>query len=380
MYVFNVSKIVVNPSRKEQGPSFNVVQPANWRPAGRALASNVDVYNTYGVPLSLEEGGENILGLDDTPSRLMEYAANKVRPQIDLAEKFLGNAEKVLNDAGKQDLAGIMTGLYPIALPRLIVGKHGNPVHHTLKVLEIMSKIGIGEGLTYTELKIACAAALLHDSGFERTSDKKIRRADIDQIKDQAEKEKALLDAIQSRKKHMLTGATVAWEVLSEFNALHADDGLAFSRLDIRRIQEIVRRHDDPTVEELTGSNSGEWLFLPEEKLLLMHREADRLWMVTPEGLEADLVKDKVRDPLARLLGNIKRHEEEFGLYEKAFGNETAGFGFRTGSYATWFAVPEGIKAPSGKPFYSNKTSIYLFQRYLIETVKAYNIYPPAVC
>jgi len=188
------------------------------------------------------------------------------------------------------------------------------------------------------------------------TSAKKIRKADIDAVLDPMEKEATRGAAIQSRKAHMLMGAPLSWEILREFDQQH----YIFSRLDIRRIQELIRRHDDPTVEELTGTNSGEWLFLPEERLLRLHREADRLWMLTPEGLEVDLVRDEKktgqRDPLERLQGNIKRHHDEGKLYRQAFGGEA------------------GILNLRGNTFYSTDTTHALYNRFIEESAHFYNI------
>lgn len=359
MPYFRITDVKTTPA---SGINVALRQRTYWKKGAPKPASKLIVVTEHGVSLTLRLADRTALEKPE-PEATTEILASlslRANEEIKSSGALLESAKRTLGDAGKNEIAAQLGQLYNLTLPYLVLGRHGNPVHHTLKVVGIMAGIGIGVGLTDTDLRLACVGALLHDAGFARTNVDKIRKADIDAIANPAERETKRLEAIHSRKAHMLMGAALAGEILREFNQALPAGTKPFHPLEIRRIQEIICRHDDPSIEELTGTNSGEWLFMPEETLLRLHREADRLWMVTKEGLEVDLVRDEKktgkRDPQKRLEGNIARHHEEGALYQQAFGMDVAAFGLH------------------GDTFYSSQTGFELFHQFIRETAEHYQV------
>lgn len=284
-----------------------------------------------GVPVVLNVMPEIILSHGEAPTA-------GVKP-VDRTEEELGIKragiilDAVLLRLGEKwpRVASTLENIYPMALPYLLKARKGNPVHHSLKVVEFISEIAIGEGSSEAEVLDCVLAALLHDTGAEG----KIRKADIDKEKDPVKHEELRQEAIKLRLAHMSAGAEVAEKVIAQFNA--GKPMLAIQPTDVEIIKDIIRIHDNPSIAEYENKNDGTWLFSEnndplKDKLVKFHREADRLWMLSEEGLEVDLQRDEKkgkRDPADRVKGNIKRHQEEYALYSEAFGDGAIKYGFR---------------------------------------------------
>jgi hypothetical protein len=144
--------------------------------------------------------------------------------------------------------------------------------------------------------------------------------------------------AIQLRKDHMKMGADVAEYVILAFATFCPE--LAFSAKDIAAVRQVIETHDNPSVLEYVETKDTIWLLPKDEFLMMCHREADRLWMLSIEGLETDMDRDAKKKPeLAknpqaaarkRILGNIQRHKDEYKLYERfLLPNELREYGFK---------------------------------------------------
>lgn len=284
----------------------------------------------------------------------------EARCEITRAGAPFSEAIDRLRANGHVDIALILEHLFNMSLLHFIEGREKNPVHHMAYVVNFMSEIMLAKDASEKELKRGVVAALLHDIGLARVEEGKIRKSDIESAP--LEKRPAVIDeAIRSRQAHMLQGAKTAKELLNAYNAWF---GETFSDADIQEITRLIEIHDNPSIVEyelLRGLSEGQikfhgkkWLFEKDDKLMMYLREADRLWMLSKDGIEVDLERDSEKaqkrlhekggdptpanvDPKARVISNIKRHREEAELYSKLLGEEIAedyefkdGFLYRT--------------------------------------------------
>jgi hypothetical protein len=221
---------------------------------------------------------------------------------------------------GRESAALVQT-VYNLALPYLEQARHGNPIHHTAYVVEHIREIAFGDDVKdslYPIRNELMVAAVLHDVGFANipAGQKKIKLSDIEAVEDPQEKEELRSEAIRLRLQHMKEGKKIAQEILSKSIG---------EALDIGLILKIIAEHDSPTIAELVTEPrlKATWLFnlsTRESRALWAHREADRLWMLTIDGVIADLISDLKSGRtsitgLQKLAANIKRHEEEHDLY-----------------------------------------------------------------
>ncbi len=292
----------------------------------------------------------------------------EIQEQISRAKKPLEEAGGRLRNAGHAEIAQTVEEVFLMELMYLVEGNQKNPVHHTAHVANFMTEILLGERATPDQLKQGVFAALLHDVGLARTDEGKIRKAElqqeIDTANDWGDVSKAVEEAVRSRKSHMKAGSEIARLLLSGYNNW---TGKVFfdPEKDIEAICRIIEIHDDPSIFEyeqmaqqwLSAHPSevalaekpdpGRWLFEKDDFLTQCHREADRLWMVSWDGIEIDLARDlaKARSkaekegrpvdevstgPAERINGNIQRHREEMQLYQQAFAPEVlAAYGFK---------------------------------------------------
>ncbi|MBC8868714.1 MAG: hypothetical protein H8E44_04825 [Planctomycetes bacterium] len=292
----------------------------------------------------------------------------EIQEQIKKAKKPLAEALERLRKAGYGEIAQTMEQVFPMEFTYLLEGNEKNPVHHTAHVANFMTEILLGEEATPDQIKQGVFAALLHDVGLARTDEGKIRKADLQQEIDMAEDwdgvSKAIAEAIRSRKSHMKAGADIARLLLHGYNDW---TGKPFfdPQKDIATICRIVEIHDDPSIFEYermglewievhptaggltVKPDPGKWLFDKDAFLVQCHREADRVWMVSPDGIEVDLARDLAKarkkaekeglpldnvcaDPAERINGNIRRHREEMQLYQQAFQSDlVAAYGFK---------------------------------------------------
>lgn len=273
----------------------------------------------------------------------------EIKAQIDTARGFFREAGDTLRGAGYGREAGMMTRILTMSLPLFVEASEKTPVHHTACVVKMMARILLGEDASPAEIRRGVVAALLHDVGLARVAAEKMRKADI--LAAAPDRREAVIErAIAARRAHMVHGAWMAETVLTAFNGWF---GEGLSPEDVAEVCRLVALHDNPSVqeyEEMRGHRAGAtWLLSLDDRLAMFLREADRLWMLTEEGIAADLELDLQkeqkalaaagRDPQdarpdreARIAANIARHREEAALYERALGGGAAAYGFINGT------------------------------------------------
>jgi len=228
-----------------------------------------------------------------------------------------------LPEAERDQIQFLFLLVYPELSSKLALAE--NPVEHHLCVLENMMRIGASESVDPIRqgqnppsqrivLKRAAALSLLHDIAPVG----KISKRQIDELEQQAQQETdaakkreleqkaAMLKLRQqeSRTLHMRMGAALAQERLLQLNQLFGE--VVFSQQDIEEICEVIRIHDNPTLRKPISRDN--WI-------ALCFREADRLWMVTREGILADLNRERkeVTEEAIKIRArqNRDRHREE---------------------------------------------------------------------
>ncbi len=261
------------------------------------------------------------------------------------AEAVIRRARWRLAEGGMGSVGEMLIALHDWTLPLLERGRHMNPVHHTAVVAELMAQILLEEAAAgradSEKVKIGMAAAVLHDAGnaFEPPGEAKITVEMVRTGKSET------ADALAQRRRHMDNGGLLAEAALRAPKTARW-----FASRDIRPVRALVENHDAPTLAELATDDKakGEYLFHSPPgppfvaPLSAILREADRLWMLTIDGVLVDLTRKVQRgrtwDPLEQLEHNTKRHQEERGLYENCFPAPTLdnwGFGDATAFYRT---------------------------------------------
>jgi hypothetical protein len=286
------------------------------------------------------------------------------------AEGPLTSAFQKLDLIGRSDIVNLIRDLYPALLPYFIGCGTKNPVHHTAYVMDFMVTILIGEE-EHKCMKTGVLAALFHDAGQGRSKLPKITEANIIDKILQVANGKATLDDLEkygndakkARLEHMEEGVKIADRILTKYKKQHPGkikDG------EIQQIMAIIQHHDDPKIpvaysemrrefdknEECTNWREGlsklqkqrlddflntkveKYLIKAEDWLLQYHHEADLLWMLTPDGIDADLARFSPSDektPEDMKKHNIGLHHSEIEVYrcqpnfcEYKFQNDTA--------------------------------------------------------
>lgn len=305
------------------------------------------------IYLLAEESGERVMIFDETTlqeekAQVEAQSLGDVEDQIE-AEKEKGRL--LMDDVlarlrahHHEDIAVILNNLYSMALPYFVESRASNPVYHAAEVTDFASEILLGEGVSKNELKRGLAAALLHDAGLAIAKAGKLSKAAIMQAPPGPERERLKKEAIRLRKLHMRDGSKLAGDLLAQYNERF---GPIFSARDIRAIKHVIFNHDNPSIQEYEETNDGQWLFKPGERLLMFHREADRLTMLTENEMEMERKKAEGKgqafDAKEKFSGNIKRHQEEMELYRAAFGEPgIQAYGFKKNTLyrtATGYAI-----------------------------------------
>lgn len=292
--------------------------------------------------------------------------------QISNARMPLQKAIKGLREYELPTLAEHLERFFFMALPYLIKGSATNPVHHTAHVVNLMTEVLLdeknkrGQNVAAPRIKRGVFAALLHDIGLAEAEGGRIRKADIQKkieaTGDWATVQKLVKEAVDSRRKHMEAGGRIAAELLHTYNAYQGQE--VFTEEDVQAIRHLVEIHDNPSIceyvdlgrrwlqnhEGAAGEilDPGDYLFDSNDFLMMCLREADRLWMLTVEGIEVDLERDRKKakkkpaeegipeeevriDKLARIMANIQRHREEMWLYQRFRPGMVDSYGFRKG-------------------------------------------------
>lgn len=204
------------------------------------------------------------------------------RPSASKRRRLITEGLKTLSPAWGAEREGLvrdLDALFEAALTceNLLHNDAENPIWHHTKVLNLMIEIAAGQGYDWVETRRAAAIAILHDVHPVP----KITR----EMRDRAKKDpalKRLLDMENCRNRiwHMGIGSSKARGILEK---LVEETGAAvLTRQDIAPICDIIAVHDCPSID--IGLPSECWL-------AVAFREADRLWMLTTEGIRADIMR-----------------------------------------------------------------------------------------
>lgn len=284
-----------------------------------------------------------------------------------------------LDSDQKTELNRIITYFFYTALPEFIDGKKGNPIHHNVQTLENMLLIVLREKSgDFESLKECAFLALLHDIGNSKARGGKVTTNDLKAAKkaveealtaaDRQTKQKELEDlvgkAIAYRDSHMKEGKALARELYAKYPGdAPLEDGA------IERVCAAIAVHDNPSnakyktdylKKEDLKEEDRDLLLRVDDELAKLLREADRLWMLSPEGFEKDLIDGKkkkfkegkpAKDPEKQRAHNIEGHRDEYAVYAKMLPeDELAPYGF--------------IDGEMGKSLYRTNAGYGLFQEF----------------
>ena len=130
-----------------------------------------------------------------------------------------------------------------------------------------------------------------------------------DEAKTPEEKAKLELKNLENRIIHMGVGSVRARQLLLTLNERRGTN--VFSDQDIDEICSVIAIHDVPSIN----------ICIPgDAKIAVAFREADRLWMLTPAGVKADLVRSGIHRPnhgecIKQVENNLKSYRKERDLY-----------------------------------------------------------------
>lgn len=212
-----------------------------------------------------------------------------------------------------------------------------NPVSHHTTVLGHILEIAVGEQFTSTDTWRAAAIAILHDMH----PSPKITRERRDNARTPQEKAALELENLENRIVHMGLGCVKAKDKLRALAQTLGQS--AYSTADIDAIGSVIAIHDIPSIN----------LPIPADaRLAAAFREADRLWMLSPPGILADLArKNKLApsadDCLEQVRANLRSYQNERSLYpaDENFRDRETFFRTSTGHAIGqrylhyWFAV-----------------------------------------
>ena len=249
--------------------------------------------------------------------------------------RMIDDALAPLGEKRAEEIRPMVWALFAMIYDDLQKAVVGNPVEHHPIVLRHMIEISKGEKSPYIPTEQAVALGLLHDI----SAVDKITTQMVNQLRqeDTGKGEALELKRQQNRILHMREGAGMAHRRLLHLN--ESQGRIVFDAEAIDRVCEVIRIHDNPSLDiPIPRAN---WL-------AVAFREADRLWMLTHEGILADLTRKKVGtdDPEAfrvaydeelksnqqkiaapqsywkQLESNIERFREERSLYRPVEGIE----------------------------------------------------------
>lgn len=214
----------------------------------------------------------------------------------------------------RNKLFPLLSSLFEICFDNIekVEAMNINPIEHHLTVLQHMMEIAISENYTTVEIKRAAALSLLHDiSAVEKITKERVNEA---YERSQAEGDELELRRQQNRILHMREGSAIAHKQLLELNK--ELKRVVFDAKDVEIICEGVRIHDNPSIDiPIPKSN----------RMMVAFREADRLWMLSPLGIKADLQRNHIKNPNAKqrqkqINHNYSRFKDERNLYEPGDG------------------------------------------------------------
>ena len=272
-------------------------------------------------------------------------------PDEELALKNLEHTFEIIDgydglvDDEKKEIMTLLKRLYYGALPYFRAGNAENPIYHHTQVLYNMARLVPGEECSYEKLKNLLVLALLHDIGNAICTHKKVT---TDDIKDAFKK--ADLARSKTKKTELTEKAIDLAREARAFRLEHMDKGPEW----IRRITEkyveeglleeeglhlicrAVAIHDYPSIEKNLYMLRERGIPVKHEKgvfllpfndpaigrLVTLLREADRLFMVSVQGVIKNLKDKKIevitKNVLERGKSNIRNHKGEYNLYKEA--------------------------------------------------------------
>jgi len=179
-----------------------------------------------------------------------------------------------------------------------------NPPEHHTTVLGYMMEIATGEGFDWSTVREAAAISLLHDIWPVRKITSQMIRSAPNHERPALEEERTNSVPI-----HMQKGSEHAQDILIRLNRNRGK--VVYEDTAIKRICAVIGIHDNPKI----GTP------IPTADILAVaFREADRLWMQDPRGVQADLVRNgnnfsTRQDRVAQAEENVKSYREERAKY-----------------------------------------------------------------
>ena len=260
--------------------------------------------------------------------------------RLDELKSIAESSLKVLNPGDRNALLPTVDHLLEIIYRDLQAAEIGNPLEHHPIVMGHMLEIATGEVTLNLSLLRAAALSLLHDI----SAVPKITTQMVAELRDEDPSKADALELTrqQNRILHMREGSAMTHRRLLELN--NSFGQIIFDADDIDAVCEAIRIHDNPSLG--IPIPRSDWL-------AAAFREADRLWMVTPEGIRADLVRkqkdaDDCQACLHQLESNVQRFRDERDLYrsiestEGPFCDNKTFFRTRTGHAISQRLVKDG--------------------------------------
>jgi hypothetical protein len=256
-----------------------------------------------------------------------EFDMDKLEWETKRSNELLSEVNKVLRQCRLENAGSLLDDAWKYVLPYLIYGRHVSPIHHTTHVVSHLVKIYLEESTTKFgfPVELAIVAGVFHDSGNYAEANEKTTIEDVRSNRSNQHQ------AVQQRRAHAVLGAELAEGFMRS-----ADNDL-FDESSICTVVSAILHHDDPTVAQLLVDKGTcpvmvKHLLFPGSfrRMNVILREADRLWMLTVDGIIEDGLRKMKRDNLYiwngldQLTHNVKRHMEETELYEKAFTVDVA--------------------------------------------------------
>jgi hypothetical protein len=268
-----------------------------------------------------------------------------IKEQVEIAIDDVAQVEQRLRAAGHDDTARLVRKTFEVLLPASIDSAPISPVHHPTVILKLMLDVATEDRLAPSDTRVLLLAIVCHDAfqgAVERFIPLLAPAPSLSGVKVTAsavrtavanERDQLVRRAVAERTVHNEEAARQASSVL---NAASILTGVAIAAEEIETVRSIVGRHDLPSLAQLKseiGQPVGERdLFRASDWRELLFRCIDRIWMVTPEGVNVDVNRDHARGKATShrevLWRNAQRHQEEYELYVQVYGDEVGQFNF----------------------------------------------------
>lgn len=219
----------------------------------------------------------------------------------------IAEALAVLGPRRAEEELQLLEPLAALSFPDLLKATAGNPLSHHPTVLGHMTEIAAESSFAEADVRRGAAVSLLHDI----SAVPKITKHMVDRLRVSDTEAAAALELRrrEARLLHMREGSALAHRRLLDVNEWLGR--VAYDASDITEICELIRIHDSPSIDLPIARRN--WL-------AVSFREADRLWMLTEEGLKVDLERagKSVEDAgnwIEQAEHNVQRFRDERSLY-----------------------------------------------------------------